>query len=584
MSEHGLRHPVASFAQLDREALVAVLTTVSEHSRAGIVLLDERGEALFMNTRFQQLWELPPELVKSGSGESRRTHLQSLVTQPDMICRLHRFSGDERSRLFEEEVVLKDGRTFAASTAPVMDDSGAVHGQLVMYRDRTTLKHTEKERNFFQSHDAVTGLLNRSTMFHSVEHLLQEYQHKRYALIAIRFTRFTRLQQLYGPPFADRVLQHCARQITHFFGLHTLISRHDAAEFLVCLPYRDTFTLEDQLSLLIDELSQEVTIESVPVIVQAHAGMSVFPADGTSANDLVSAALLALERSVQQGEQRVISYRADDGRLSDERALIEQELTSASRGQGLHLLYQPMYDLRTEQLAGFECLLRWQSPRLGHVSPELFVPYAEETGLIIPIGEWVLRRACEQAAAWVAAGFSVAPVSVNVSVAQLLAGEFDEVVANILRSTGCSPFLLHLELTESALASNLTLVSKTLQRLRLMGIKISIDDFGTGFSSLSYLKHFRVDSVKIDRSFTEGIGGTREENALVQGVISLGQSLGLTVIAEGVETAEQLRFLKYSQCDQVQGFYLHRPLNVKQAEVMLQEEDLALPVSHGALS
>src|SRR5699024_10789401 len=124
VSEHGLRHPVASFAQLDREALVAVLTTVSEHSRAGIVLLDERGEALFMNTRFQQLWELPPELVKSGSGESRRTHLQSLVTQPDMICRLHRFSGDVRSRLFEEEVVLKDGRTFAASTAPVMDDSG----------------------------------------------------------------------------------------------------------------------------------------------------------------------------------------------------------------------------------------------------------------------------------------------------------------------------------------------------------------------------------------------------------------------------------------------------------------------------
>src|SRR5690606_31496836 len=321
------------------------------------------------------------------------------------------------------------------------------------------------------------------------------------------------------------------------------VGRHGEDEFMILIDQEPEQKVEEHAQRLLDALSSEIVVDTIPLTLQATIGVSCYPFDGEDANDLVSAAYLALQQAKMSSTPQVARYSQEFGRIEDERRQLELQLSHAAQGTGLELLFQPIYDLRLQELSSCEVLLRWRSKVLGSVSPSVFLPFAEESGLILPIGEWVLRNACAQAAEWSKLDEGAIPVSVNVSPKQFGTPGFANLVANVLAETGCSPFLLILELTETSMAENPTVVSRTIDAIRRLGVKVFIDDFGTGYSSLSYLKHFQVDTLKIDQSFTQGIGQSRQEDALMQATISLAHSLGLNALAEGVETDEQLSFL-----------------------------------------
>ena len=565
--------------ELPQKLTSLLLSVITDNAQDAILVLDCNGEAIVMNERFKDVWRIPLDLTRYGTGVRRRAYLQQLSMNPDAVRRLHRLMTEHPGQSYSGEVALKSGLVLTGTSRPIYDSDGILHGQLIIYQDRTDLSDAEAERNFFEAHDQTTGLLNRSTMFGTIEHRTKpQYRGKPFGLVLVDILRFSRLNDQYGNAFGDRVLERVAQVLVNTLGSRNPMCRHGEDEFMVLLDSADEAWIEDQARHVLDELSSEMVVDGVPLVLTVNAGVSIYPCDGHTANDLVSDAYIALQRAKEVGANEIVRYSAEFGRLEDERRELETQLTHAvHHGSGLELLYQPIYDLRVNELASCEVLLRWRSKVLGSVSPAVFLPYAEESGLIIPIGEWVLRHACTQATEWSRIDGGAVPVSVNVSAKQLSEPDFAVTVAKILEETGCSPFLLILELTETSIAVNPQVMARTIDGIRRLGVKVYIDDFGTGYSSLSYLKHFQVDTLKIDKSFTQAIGQSRQDDALMQTVISMAHTLGLNALAEGVETAEQLHFLVNSECDQAQGFLLNRPMNAAQITDLLTSNDTRLP-------
>lgn len=563
------------WSNLPHTVVSSMLSTLVCNSQDGIIVLDENREAVVVNERFMQMWSLPSDLTFEGAGEARRAHIASLVEDPSAIAYLHSLPSSTDATSKSQSISLTNGRTMTGMSTPVIDEDGTFKGLIIIYRDRTDLKTAEDQRNFFESHDPVTGLMNRSAMFATIEHRVRTAaDHDPFALIVLDLDRFVRLNEQFGHAFGDRVLHHCAETILRVVGSKRPVCRHGEDEFLILTPYTSEHWVEDLAQEIVDALSAETVVDGMPLSTSATAGISFFPHDGETANDLVSAATLALQHAKSVSPHSVTRYSPAYGKLEEERREFEHQLSLAADGEGLELFFQPVYDLRLHALSGCEALLRWRSERLGLVAPSVFLPYAEESGLIIPIGEWVLRNACTQAAHWSNSSYGAVPISVNVSALQIMQPGFADTVARILTETGCSPFLLSLELTETSLIENLAQVSQTVDAIRRFGVKIYIDDFGTGYSGLSYLKHFNVDTLKIDQSFTQSIGKSRQEDALMQAAISMAHALGLNALAEGVETHEQLTFLMNSGCDQAQGFFLNRPMNAEQFTELLTETDI----------
>lgn len=565
---------------LTPELTRSILGSIVESSQDAILVLDVHREAILMNERFIELWQVQPEHMQYGNGDARRKAHSQLAADPEQTRALHEMMTHHQNSEYAGEVTLVTGAVLYGTTRPIYDDTGVLLGQLIIWRDRTDFHDVEAERNFFEAHDQVTGLLNRATMFNTIEHRTKpQYRTREFALILIDINRFSRLNEEYGHAFGDRVLHRIAEIITRLTGSRHPVGRHGEDEFMILIDQEPEQKVEEHAQRLLDALSSEIVVDTIPLTLQATIGVSCYPFDGENANDLVSAAYLALQQAKMSSTPQVTRYSQEFGRIEDERRQLELQLSHAAQGTGLELLFQPIYDLRLQELSSCEVLLRWRSKVLGSVSPSVFLPFAEESGLILPIGEWVLRNACAQAAEWSKLDEGAIPVSVNVSPKQFGTPGFANLVANVLAETGCSPFLLILELTETSMAENPTVVSRTIDAIRRLGVKVFIDDFGTGYSSLSYLKHFQVDTLKIDQSFTQAIGQSRQEDALMQATISLAHSLGLNALAEGVETDEQLSFLMNSGCDQVQGFLLNRPMNAPQITDLLLSKDTRLPLT-----
>jgi len=576
MPEHSDNQPSGciwhtSDASLSKTDLTRILTTLVGESSDAILLVDADDQLVFINDRFKELWQLRDEHLIPGNDDLRRDHIRNFANHPDSLQGLRARFSNEHGDHYAGEVTLQNGRLLTLSITRVNGGTEGFTGRLIVYRDQTPLRSVQQESNWFQMHDRTTGLLNRVAMFGALEHRVETPTP--FALIVVDIDRFQRLNDEYGHRFGDDILKTVAETILTIVGTTRPLSRHGEDEFMLLVEGGNLASIEDLAQEIVDALTGELVVKDFPIVMSACAGVSTFPAVGTDANDLVSTALIALQHAKSLGSGRIHTYSSVLGRVVEERRKLEAQLAHAVDGSGLHLLYQPIYDLRTNEVSSCEVLLRWQSEELGSVPPSVFIPYAEESGLIIPIGEWVLRNACAQAAKWARAPHGAVPISVNVSAAQLSQPDFPATVERILRETGFSPFLLSLELTETVLVENLGPISQTIDRLRGMGIKMFIDDFGTGYSGFTYLKNFRVDTLKIDRSFVSGIGQTREDTALMQTAIGVAHSLGLIALAEGVETEEQLRFLAASDCDQVQGFLLNRPMNAAQIGDMLTAGD-----------
>jgi len=413
-------------------------------------------------------------------------------------------------------------------------------------------------------YDALTGLPNRALLMDRAAQALtlSAKDDKETALLFLDLDRFKMVNDSLGHHVGDGLLRSIAGRLRGCLRETDTVSRLGGDEFVVLLPETGGDIAAQMAERILGVVAQPYVIEDYRLSITPSIGISVYPKDGSDVESLVKHADTAMYHAKEKGRNTYQFFTGDMNSTVLERLTIESGLRQALERDEFLLEYQPQYDIQTHGLVGLEALIRWQHPEWGRVPPSRFIPVAEDSGLIVPIGEWVVREACRQNMYLQSLGFPKVQVAVNIASPQFIQ-RFEELIERVLAETGMDPQYLELELTEGIVMQGEGSIQRRLHKLKDLGVKLAIDDFGTGYSSLSYLKRFPIDKLKIDQSFVRDIIDDQDDLAITRAVISLGHSLRLTVIAEGVETEQQLSFLREEGCDQAQGFFFSRPLSVK---------------------
>ncbi|NRR31323.1 EAL domain-containing protein [Oxalobacteraceae bacterium] len=480
-------------------------------------------------------------------------------------------------RLMEVRRKKKNGDIFWASLSlsQLSDVSERSIGLIAYLTDITERKQAEERIHHLAYYDALTGLPNRSLLTKLVDQALHVAQRSKLhgCLLFIDLNRFKLINDTLGRAVGDELLCEVARRFRAVLRDQDLVARLGGDEFAVGLfDIGQHFEASTVATKLLDALHEPFIIDGHDLRVGGSIGISVYPQDGSDAETLLRLADIAMYRAKQGGVDdgdHITFYSQDMNQGMQERMRIESGLRHALGNGQLMLHYQPKFSIASGKIIGAEALVRWAHPERGLIPPAEFIPLAEATGLVVPLGEWVLETACAQAQAWKEAGLPPVRLAVNVSAREFTAGLPGRVLDTLTRY-GLEPSWLELEITESTLMNNIDRVIGIMDRITALGVTLSLDDFGTGYSSLSYLKRFPIDTLKIDRSFTTGIPDDANDCAIASTIISIAQQLKHKVIAEGVETLEQLAFLKSSGCDEVQGFLFSRPLPAAEFEAALR--------------
>jgi diguanylate cyclase (GGDEF)-like protein/PAS domain S-box-containing protein len=466
-------------------------------------------------------------------------------------------------------LIRRDGFESAIedSAAPIHDRSGRVLGAVIVFHDVSAARAMSLQMTHSAQHDLVTNLPNRLMLNDRISQsiALARRQNRRIAVIFLDLDRFKNINDSLGHAIGDQLLQSVSKRLLGSVRGSDTVSRQGGDEFVILLSEiahgEDAATSAKKILL---SLSAPHVIEGQELHIDGSIGISIYPEDGLDAETLIKNADTAMYHAKEKGRNNFQFFKAEMNLKAVERQSVEGSLHQAlDRGEFL-LHYQPKVNLDTGEITGVEALIRWEHPERGLVAPLQFVPIAEDCGLIVPIGRWVLREACRQARAWQDAGLPPLTIAVNVSAVEFRNKGFVEGVRTILRETGLEARYLQLELTEGVLMVDAKATSSVLQELKLMGIQLAVDDFGTGYSSLSYLLQFPIDVLKIDQSFVQEIDASHDDSSIVSAIIKMGESLKHLVVAEGVETREQRAYLQTQHCAEGQGFLFSRPLAAAQ--------------------
>ncbi|HWT00178.1 MAG TPA: EAL domain-containing protein [Pyrinomonadaceae bacterium] len=477
---------------------------------------------------------------------------------------------------YETRRQRKDGSLIDVDVwwAALRNTANEVSGIMVIVADITERKAAEAKINYLAYHDTLTGLPNRVSF---EERLAESVSHAgrargRLAVMFLSLDRFKKFNDTLGHVIGDRLLRNVAERLTEAMRDGDTVARFGSDEFAFLLTRiegaDDAARAAREFQRVLDPL---FLVEEHELYVTGSIGIGLYPEDGADAQELLKSAGSALYRAKQSGGNNYQFYTADMNERALHRLALENKLRWAMERGEFRVYYQPQVSIGTGRVTGMEALVRWQHPEMGLVSPAEFIPLAEDTGLISPIGEWVLRTACAQARKWQDDGFEQLRVGVNLSPRQFQQPDLVPMVERLLKETGLDAASLELEVTESSVMKNAESSIRTLGELKAMGIKIAVDDFGSGYSSLSYLKSLPIDVLKIDQSFVRDMTADAKDAAIVMAIIQLAHSLQLEVKAEGVETEEQLRFLSLLRCDAMQGYLFCRPLPVDAFEQLLME-------------
>jgi diguanylate cyclase (GGDEF)-like protein/PAS domain S-box-containing protein len=512
-------------------------------------------------------WEVMPALAGTDLGRAHIAALEAREPFKNLEYRSIDDSGEER--------------WYTISGQPIFDENGRFTGYRGTGSDITARKVTEQRVHHVAQHDVLTGLPNRSLLQDRLEQAVAYAARsgRPVWVMLIDLDRFKYVNDSMGHKAGDVLLMTVAARLRSSLRESDTVARLSGDEFVVLVAEQHEQPLTtDVVQRIMDAVAQPVILGTKEFFVTCSIGVAAFPSDHTPAESLIEHADIAMYRAKKLGRNNFQFYTPAMNEESLERVRIEGALRSALDRNEFVLHYQPQVDLATGQIVGMEALIRWRHPELGMVAPGRFIGIAEDTGLIVPIGAWVMRAACMQSKAWQDAGLGRLRVAVNLSARQFGADDLLPGIETVLRDTGLDPSCLELELTESLFMHDVTPAVDLLHRMKALGVKLSIDDFGTGYSSLSYLSRFPIDVLKIDRSFVADITHDANDAAIVDSIIALAHNLRLSVIAEGVESVEQLDYLRRQGCDQMQGYYFSRPLAPHDFEQLLRERrGLPLP-------
>jgi len=507
-------------------------------------------------------YDSPQELIASITDISQQVYVDPQSREE--LKRLLREHGTVRN--FECQIYRKDGsKMWISANVRAVSKAGVLVGYEGLNEDITARKVAEEQAQFLAYYDALTRLPNRTLLRDRLTTALAGALRRgdKVAVLFLDLDRFKVVNDSLGHSCGDLLLQDVAERLKKWARQQDTVARLGGDEFLIVLNgLKDVADAAVAADRLMDAMATEFTLQGHSFSISCSLGISIFPEHGTDVETLMKNADAAMYCAKDNGRANFRFFTEEMNAQVVERLMLESSLRQALDKKELFLMYQPQMDIATGRITGLEALLRWQHPELGLVPPDRFIRIAENSGLIIPIGEWVLRTACSQSRKWQDEGLPAVPVAVNVSAVQFRQEYFGELIRRVLHETGLAPKYLELEITESLLLSNADVMFSVFQELKAMGLRLAIDDFGTGYSSLSYLKKFPVSKLKIDRSFVRDVAVNTDDAAITNAIISMAKSLNLKVIAEGVENEAQLSFLRAHQCAEIQGYYFSKPLPV----------------------
>jgi diguanylate cyclase (GGDEF)-like protein/PAS domain S-box-containing protein len=529
-----------------------------------VVCTNSDGNITFLNLAAEEMtgWSRQEAADRPMAAVFRildATSRESIPNSTEMVI------GRDRTLRSNCILIRRDGFEIPVEdcVAPIHDKEGHATGAVIVLRDVSAARAMTVQMTHSAEHDFLTGLPNRMLLNDRVNRAiaLAPRHRKKVAVLFLDLDGFKHINDSLGHPTGDRLLQSIAKRLVACVRDSDTVSRQGGDEFVVLLSEMERSedaAISARRMLL--EVAQAQTIDQHDLHVTTSIGVSVYPDDGLDAETLIKNADTAMYQAKENGRQSYRFFKPAMNVRAVERQSIEEGLRRALERHEFAVHYQPKVNLRTGEITGAEALLRWTHPTRGPVAPAQFIPVAEDCGLILSIGNWVLREACRQAKAWLDADLPLATMAVNISAVELRGENFLAGVFAILKETGLDPRCLELELTESVLMKHAESAQSIFKALRAIGVQLAVDDFGTGYSSLSYLRKFSIDALKIDQSFVRQITTTPDETSIVTAVIGMGRSLKLRVVAEGVETQEELAFLQFHQCDEAQGYYFSRPV------------------------
>ncbi|MFE8701610.1 EAL domain-containing protein [Cytobacillus sp. FJAT-54145] len=553
-------------------------------------------------------------------GEKKFELVASSNLQTKIISAIEELTNHTNSlfqEIVERKISIKRSANFYLQTSmngchgiPVLSSSGEVLGVVAIFsEDDNELcddelnvvsnlgkiaaiaieKHKkDKELHTLAFFDPLTNLPNRSLMISNIDHAISEFQHtqNRFVLIYIDFDRFKILNDSFGHLGGDQILKALTTKLSTCLSEGDFVARMNGDEFIVLIKnVGEQKPLQQEIQKISDVFKQAYYLGEQELYVTASFGIVEFPKDGADARSLLIKADLACQQAKKEGRNHVQFYQKGLGKNLSNRLNLEKDLRYALERDELILYYQPLVNVVKGRIMGAEALLRWNHPKLGIIPPGEFISILEDTGLIIPIGEWLIQEACRQQNIWVQKGLPALSVSVNISPVQFKSNILVKAVNNALAHSKLNPSFLKLELTENMIVNNIGETLKILNELKHIGIGVSIDDFGTGYSSLSYLKKFPIETIKIDRAFIKEIDYDRQDQAIVKAIIDMGRSLKLDIVAEGTERDRQIHYLREVGCETVQGYFFSRPVPADEFEKQLFPwNKLARELSHQTYS
>ena len=573
-------------ANVELKKTLSLLNATIESTRDGILVVDLTGGIISFNTKFVDMWHIPSYIINSRDDSAALNCVLDQLSEPEIFIKKVQELYEQPDAESYDLLQFKDGRIFERYSRPQRIEEKCV-GRVWSFHDITIQKRAEEQIAQMAYFDVLTNLPNRYLFKDRLNQaiLYAEKYKKLLAIIYLDLDEFKRVNDTFGHNFGDKILQAVSDRLEKSIrkidtlsriegdGLETTVARLGGDEFTILLrELKENKDASRVAQRIVDLFSQPFHIENRLIFITTSIGMALYPNDGQDVDTLLKNADTAMYHAKEKGRNHFQFFSEHMNIEVLERFSMENSLRNAADKKDFQLYYQPQFDSSTGRIIGVEALIRWMHPEKGMLLPDTFIPISEDSGLIMPIGSWVLRTACEQNKAWQIEGFPPIYVTVNISGIQFRQKNFLESVAQTLLDTGLEPQYLELELTESILMEPTETTFNTLNELKATGVRIAIDDFGKGYSSLGYLKRLPIDTLKIDRSFVHDIISNPDDRAIVRAIISLARSLNLKVIAEGVETHEQLSYLQEQGTDGIQGFLLSEPITPNSFTQLLKKE------------